>query len=215
MNRLSCDGISSAAEHLEFRNRLKWCGIFLGLFLLVRPFSAHAGAPTEQLRSTVDRVLEILQDPNLKGEAKQKERREQLRRTIIPRFDFTEMAKRSLGAEWRRRTLSEQGEFVNLFTEILQNNYVATIESYEGEKIKYLRETQDQDIAEVQTTITTSKGDTYSLNYRLHLVGNNWKVYDVVIENVSIVNNFRSQFNRVITNSSYQELVRILKEKKP
>ena len=175
--------------------------------------AAHAGAPTEQVRSTVDQVLVILQDPSLKPESKQKERREQLRRVIFARFDFAEMARRSLGAEWRRRTAAEQQEFIKIFTDLLQDTYIGTIESYNGDKVGYNRELQDQENAEVQTTLTT-KGDTsYSINYRLRLAGNDWKVYDVVIENISIVNNYRSQFHRLITKSSYEELVRNMKEK--
>ena len=172
-----------------------------------------AGVPTEQVRSTVDQVIAILQDPSLKTESKQKDRREQLRRVIFARFDFAEMARRSLGPEWRRRTAAEQQEFVNIFTDLLQDNYIGTIESYSGDKVAYNRELQDQGGAEVQTTLTTKGEAAYSINYRLRLVGNDWKVYDVVIENISVVNNYRSQFNRVISKSSYEELVRTMKEK--
>jgi phospholipid transport system substrate-binding protein len=175
--------------------------------------AASAGAPTEQLRGTVDRVLAILQDPSLKPQAKQNERRGQLRQVIFARFDFPEMAQRSLGTEWRRRAPAEQQEFTRLFTDLLRDNYVGTIESYNGDKVSYNRENQDQNTAEVQTMLTTSNGNSYSLNYRLHLVGKDWKVYDVVIEGISLVNNYRSQFNRFLAKSSYEDLVRTLKEK--
>jgi phospholipid transport system substrate-binding protein len=169
--------------------------------------------PTEQVRSTVDQVIAILQDPSLKTESKQKDRREQLRRVIFARFDFAEMARRSLGAEWRRRTPAEQQEFVVVFTDLLQDTYIGTIESYNGDKVGYNRELQENDNAEVQTTLTTRGDAVYSINYRLRLVDKDWKVYDVIIENISVVNNYRSQFARVITKSSYQELVRSMKEK--
>ena len=175
--------------------------------------TAGAGVPTDQVRSTVDQVLAILQEPSLKGESKQKERRDQLRSVIFARFDFSEMARRSLGPEWRRRSPAEQQEFVNLFTDLLQESYIGTIESYNGDKVVYNRELQDQDNAEVQTTLTTRSEAAYSINYRLRLVGQDWKVYDVVIENISLVNNYRSQFTRVIGRSSYEELVRAMKEK--
>jgi phospholipid transport system substrate-binding protein len=175
--------------------------------------AASAGAPTEQLRGTVDRVLAILQDPSLKPQAKQNERRGQLRQVIFARFDFPEMAQRSLGAEWRRRTPAEQQEFTRLFTDLLRDNYVGTIESYNGEKVGYNRESQDQNTAEVQTVLTASNSTNYSLNYRLHLVGKDWKVYDVVIEGISLVNNYRAQFSRFLAKSSYEDLVRTLKEK--
>jgi phospholipid transport system substrate-binding protein len=175
--------------------------------------TANAGAPTDQVRSTVDQVLAILQDPSLKTESKEKERRDQLRRVIFARFDFTEMARRSLGPEWRRRSPAEQQEFVAVFTDLLQDNYIGAIESYSGDQVSYNREIQDKDNAEVQTTLTTKGEASFSINYRLHLVGKDWKVYDVVIENISVVNNYRSQFSRVISRSSYGELVRAMKEK--
>ena len=100
-----------------------------------------------------------------------------------------------------------------LFTDLLQDNYIGTIESYSGDKVGYNREIQDKDNAEVQTTLTTRGEAAYSINYRLRLVGKDWKVYDVIIENISVVNNYRSQFSRVISKSSYEELVRTMKEK--
>ena len=178
--------------------------IIIGLAAIFHATAANAGVPTEQVRSTVDQVIAILQDSSLKPENKQKERREQLRRVIFARFDFAEMARRSLGPEWRRRTAAEQQEFINIFTDLLQDNYIGTIESYSGDKVAYNRELQDQGGAEVQTTLTTKGEAAYSINYRLRLVGNDWKVYDVVIENISVVNNYRSQFNRVISKSSYE-----------
>jgi phospholipid transport system substrate-binding protein len=193
------------------KNFLKITLIILGLSGLFHP-AANAGVPTDQVRSTIDQVLAILQNPSLKPESKQKERREQLQRAIFARFDFAEMARRSLGPEWGRRTPAEQQEFIAIFTDLLRDNYLGTIESYNGEKVAYTRELQDQDNAEVQTTLT-AKDAAYSINYRLRLVGNDWKVYDVVIENISLVNNYRSQFNRVISRSSYQDLVRSMKEK--
>lgn len=185
----------------------------IGLAVFLYAVAAHAGVATEQVRSTVDQVIAILQDQSLKTESKQNERREQLRRVILARFDFPEMARRSLGPEWRRRTPAEQQEFVSLFTDLLQESYIGTIEAYNGDKVLYNRELQDQDNAEVQTTLTTRREDSYSINYRLRLVAKDWKVYDVVIENISVINNYRSQFSRVLGRSSYEELVRNLKEK--
>ena len=174
---------------------------------------ADAGEPTDQVRSTINQVLAILQDPSLKPESKQKERRDKLRQVIFARFDFNEMARRSLGPEWRRRSPAEQKEFVAIFTDLLQDNYIGTIESYNGDQVSYNREILDKDNAEVQTTLSTKGEASYSINYRLHLVGKDWKVYDVVIENISVVNNYRSQFSRVISRSSYEDLVRAMKEK--
>jgi len=194
-------------------NLFKTILIVIGLAAIFYATAANAGVPTDQIRVTVDQVIAILADPSLKTESKQKERREQLRRVIFARFDFAEMARRSLGPEWRRRTPAEQQEFINLFTDLLQDSYIGTIESYSGDKVGYNRELQEKDNAEVQTTLTTKRDAAYSINYRLRLVDKDWKVYDVVIENISVVNNYRSQFNRVITKSSYEELVRSMKEK--
>ncbi len=188
--------------------------VIVGLAAGLYATAANAGVPTEQVRGTVDQVIAILADPSLKTESKQKERRDQLRRVIFARFDFAEMARRSLGPEWRRRTATEQQEFVILFTDLLQDSYIGTIESYSGDKVGYTRELQEKDNAEVQTTLTTKGESAYSINYRLRLVDKDWKVYNVVIENISVVNNYRSQFSRVISKSSYEELVRAMKEKK-
>ena len=172
-----------------------------------------AGVPTDQIKATVDRALVVLKNPRLKPAAKTRERRDQLRQILFGRFDFTEMAKRALGANWRRRTPKEQEEFVRLFTEILERAYADTIESYTDEQIVYVGEKLDGTYADVISKILTSKGEEFSINYKAHLNGAEWRVYDVVVENISMVNNFRSQFNRVIGNSSYEELIRRLRDK--
>lgn len=192
------------------RTSLAFCLLF---FYLVIPSPSRAGAPTDQVRTTVDRALAILKNPRLKPEAKTKERRDQLRQVITSRFDFTEMAKRSLGSHWRRRTPEEQREFVRLFTDLLERAYIGRIESYNDEKFIYLRENLDKNFAEVESRIVTGKGEDFSLNYKVHLADGEWRIYDIVVENISLVNNYRSQFNRIITNSSYEELVRRMIEK--
>jgi len=174
---------------------------------------ARAGLPTDQIKATVDKALVVLRDPRLKPPAKQTERREQLKQVLFSRFNFAEMAKRSLGPTWNRRTPQEQEEFVRLFTEVLERAYAEIIETYLNEKIVYLNEKIDAGYADVNSKVVTTKGEEYSINYRAQLVGNEWKVYDVVAENISLVNNYRSQFNRVITKSSYEELVRRLRDK--
>src|ERR1051325_3461327 len=184
-------------------------------WFLAFAFTSAQAAPvaTEQIRTTVDQALLVLRDPNLRTTGKLKERREQLRQILFARFDFNEMAKRALGTEWRRRSPAEQEEFTRLFTELLERSYTETIESYSNEKIVYLNEKQDRGFANVSSKILTSKGQEYSIEYKAHLVENDWKVYDVVVENISMVNNFRSQFSRVLNTSSYEELLRRLKAK--
>jgi phospholipid transport system substrate-binding protein len=187
--------------------------IALAVWLLMQPVSAAAAASGDRIRETVDKLLTILRDPQLKGESKKTERRQKLREVIGQRFDFTEMAKRSLGSEWRRRSPEEQKEFVRLFTELLEQAYLDKIESYNGEKVQYLKEREDKDNAEVATKIIDNKGQEFSVNYRLHNVNGDWKVYDVVIEDISLVNNYRAQFNRVLAKGSFEELLTRMKEK--
>jgi phospholipid transport system substrate-binding protein len=194
-------------------NRLKFKIVVLTLLAFFVSTQAQAGVPTEQIKATVDRAVMVLKDPRLKPPAKLQERREQLRKVLFARFDFTEMAKRALGADWRRRTPQEQQEFVRLFSELLERAYAEIIESYSDEKIIYLNERVDGSYADVASKIQTSRGEEYSINYKVHLVSNEWKVYDVVAENISLVNNYRSQFSRVIAKSSYEELLRRLRDK--
>jgi phospholipid transport system substrate-binding protein len=185
----------------------------IAMLILLTPVGLIAGVPTEQVRQTADRVLSVLQDSRLKSADKQKERREQIRQIIVSRFDFAEMAKRSLGSNWQKGSSDEQQQFVELFTDLLEKSYADQIESYDGEKIVYGRENVSQDHADVDTKIVTKKGEQISVNYKLRSAGGDWKVYDVVIENISLVNNFRSQFNRILANGSFAELLKRLQSK--
>jgi phospholipid transport system substrate-binding protein len=189
---------------------LGWLAVMVCLLF---PAGLHAGVPTDQVRSTVDQVLEILNNPKPASPAAKQERRNRLRQVIYPRFDFVEMARRSLGPSWRRITPSEQQEFVRLFTQLLEESYINNIEAYNGENILYSGETQEQDYAEVKTKIATKQGEQIAVDYRLHKVAGDWQVYDVVIENVSLVNNYRSQFSRLLVKSPFPELLDRIQEK--
>jgi phospholipid transport system substrate-binding protein len=194
---------------------MKTLTVALGmLLLLMESVWAAAGVPGDQVRQTADKFLAILKDPELKGESKKSERRDKLKEVLYQRFDFTEMAKRSLGSEWRRRSPEEQKEFVKLFTDLLERAYLDKIESYNGENFQYLKEREDDNnYAQVDTKIVDKKGQEFSVNYQLYNMKGDWKVYDVVIENVSLVNNYRSQFNRVLATSSFEALVNRMKGK--
>jgi phospholipid transport system substrate-binding protein len=195
--------------YLHLNRKLLWAlCVSLGAFL-TQPGSVSAGAPTEQIQSAVERVTTILKDPKLQAEAKRKE----LKDAVYPKFDFTEMARRSLGSHWQRRSPEEQREFVRLFTELVENAYMTNLDGYQGEKVVIGGERQDKEFAEVDTKIITKKGEEFAVNYKLRQAGNDWKIYDVVIENISIVNNYRSQFNRVIAQSSFDDLFRKMKDK--
>jgi phospholipid transport system substrate-binding protein len=182
-------------------------------FLFLYPLNAFAGGPTLQIKSTVDQVIQILTNPQLQGEGKRQERRKKLREAIFVRFDFQEMAQRSLGAHWQHRTPEEQKEFIKVFSDLLEQTYVDKIESYNNEKFIYTNERIDGPYAEVGSKMRNAKGEEFSINYKLHRAGEDWRVYDLVIENVSLVNNYRSQFNRILTNSTYDELISKIKAK--
>jgi phospholipid transport system substrate-binding protein len=137
------------------------------------------------------------------------EKRKLLRDAIFPRFDFQEMAKRSLGAEWRSRSFQDQTEFVKLFADFLEKTYVGKIASYSN----YTGESIDEPYAEVHSKLLTAKGEEIKINYMLHQVKSEWKVYDLVVGDVSLVKNYSSQFSRVISKSSYEELVRRITQK--
>ena len=185
----------------------------LWAFLLFLPFNAYAESPTVEVKSTVDQVIQILTDPQFRGESKKQERRKRLRDAIFVRFDFQEMAQRSLGAHWQRRTPEEQTQFIKVFSDLLEQTYVDKIESYNNEKFIYANERIDGSYAEVSSRMRTSKGEEFTINYKLHRVGEDWRVYDLVIENVSLINNYRSQFNRILTGSTYDELISRIKAK--
>jgi phospholipid transport system substrate-binding protein len=190
-----------------------WFSLVLGILMLLSAGPGVAGQATDQLKQSVDKVLAVLNDPTLKGTAKAQERRQQVKEIIYSRFDFSEMAKRSLGPHWQKRSPEEQKQFVQLFTSLLEHVYLSNIESYSGEKVRFVNERQDGDFAEVNTKIINNKGEEFSLDYRLRNTNGHWNVIDVVIENISLVNNYRAQFNRVLARSSYGELVEIMKQK--
>jgi phospholipid transport system substrate-binding protein len=183
------------------------------LLLLALTASTHAAGPAQEIQAGIEKVIAILKDPALKPESKRAERLDQLRTVVYSKFDFAEMAKRSLGAQWQRRSADEQREFVKLFTELMENGYASNLEGYDGEKVIVAGEKQDGEFAEVDTKVISKKGEEIVINYKLRQTGGNWKVYDVVIENISLVSNYRSQFNRVIAQSSFDELMRRMRNK--
>jgi phospholipid transport system substrate-binding protein len=174
---------------------------------------AAAGAPSDQLKTQIDRVLKTLEDPELKKEGKSKDRRIAVRRIANDIFDFSETARRSLGRHWQTRTPAERDEFVLLFGDLLERSYISRVELYGGEKIQYLGDSTEGDQAKVQTKLLTKSGSAIPIEYRMHRKGERWLVYDVVIEGVSLIANYRSQFNKIIQTSSYKELVRKMKTK--
>ena len=177
--------------------------------------SAWAGAPTEQLRARVDRVLAVLEDPALKQEARAADRRAAIRAIANELFDFRELSQRTLARHWQGRTAAEREEFVTLFADLLERSYIDKIETYSGgERIQYVGESLDGEQAVVRTKLVTKTGTEIPLDYRMHRTGDRWLVYDVTIEGVSLVANYRTQFNRIIQQSSFKDLLARLAAKK-
>ena len=179
--------------------------------LLMAWSQAWAGAPTDQLKTSVDQVIRILEDSTLKSESKTRERRVAIRKQADNIFDFEETAKRALGLHWQSLSVQDKQEFVSLFADLLERSYLAKIERYSGEKTTYAGDSIDGDLATVKTRFIAKQGTEVPVDYRMLHRGDRWLVYDVVVEGVSLVNNYRSQFNKIIQTASYQELVAKMK----
>ena len=174
---------------------------------------AVAGPVSEQLKETIDRVVKLLEDPALKGPERTAERRAAVTKIAQEIFDFPEVGRRSLGRHWQPLTDKQREEFTALFADLLERSYVSKIEVYSGEKITYASERIDGDTATVATRIATKSGAEVPIDYRMLRKGTRWLVYDVNIEGVSLVSNYRTQFNKIIQTSSFDDLIQKLKTK--
>ncbi len=171
-----------------------------------------AASPTEAVKETVDKVLVVLRNHELKKPARESERRAKLEEIIGRRFDYTEMAKRTLASQWKQLTPDQQQEFVNLFQQFLANSYAGNVDGYSGEKVEYLNERERGNFAEVQTKVVSPKVQI-PLDYRLLKKNGEWRVYDVIIDGVSLMKNYRGQFSRIINSSSFEGLLDKLRSK--
>ena len=181
--------------------------VVAALTLLAGP--AWAG-PTEQLREYTDQVIKVLDDPALaRGD-----RRAAIRKIAHEAFDVNETARRVLARHWQARTPAERDEFTQLFADLLERTYIARLDEYGGERIRYVGESIDGELATVRARIVTRAGVEVPVESRMVRRGERWLIYDVLIENVSLVSNYRSQFDRIVRSSSYEELVRRLKQKR-
>jgi phospholipid transport system substrate-binding protein len=183
----------------------------LVLTLSIFTVSVAWATPTEDVKKTVDEVVHIVSDKEMKKN--DTKRRQALKKAISGIFDYSEMAKRSLGKHWNTRTAAEKKHFTELFATLLENSYAGKIESYNNEKIVYIKEIIEDDYAEIKSKVVTAARDEFTLDYRLFKQNGKWMVYDVVIEGVSLVSNYRSQFNKIITSSGYDKLVKKLQSK--
>lgn len=168
----------------------------------------------EAVRETVSRILRILQDSSLKNPAKHAQRRRMLEEIAADRFDYPEMSKRVLGSYWKPLTEAQRNEFVEAYKSFLSEKYAGRIEDYTGQEqeVRYLTERIEGSYAEVRTELRSDK-TTLPMDYRLLVKVGRWSAYDIIIDGVSLVSNYRSQFQKIIRESSYEELVKKLRER--
>ena len=211
-------GARSGGLHWAMPKRWTAATFFALLLLTAGLASApavSAGAPTDQLRDGIERIFKILGDPELSGEARAAERRAAVSRIASELFDFTEMAKRTLGPYWDERTPAERQDFVRLFTGLIQRAYFSKIDEHGSEKTVFRSERVDGANAVVGTTLLLARGATMPLEYAMHRTSGRWRIYDLSIDGVSLMANYRSQFGRIIRTSSYADLVTRLKSQRP
>ena len=192
-----------------------WVGLVFLLVLFGVPFvgaAQAAGTATDAMRSTINDVIRIVEDQDLKKPTRSIERRKMLEKVVGDRFSYEEMAKRSLGAQWPKLTDKERQEFVDLFTSLLTATYAQKVEGYTGEQVHYLSERLDGGYAEVKTKVASAKLEV-PLDYRLLTKNGDWRVYDVVVDNVSLVSNYRGQFTKILRTSSFQDLIEAIRKK--
>ncbi len=186
----------------------------LAMWLLLAAGGVSGGTPTEVVQTATEQLIEVLHDTSLAGQSGATERRRaEIQRIAEGLFDFREMSRRALALHWRDRTPQEQTEFVTLFKQLLNRSYLGKLENYGGEQIVYLGESVDGEFATVRSKIVTGRGSEIPVDYRLHLVGSRWVVYDVAVSGVSFVNNYRGQFDKIIRTSSFQNLIHELRLK--
>jgi phospholipid transport system substrate-binding protein len=185
--------------------------VFFLIFTLTVP--ARADGPMERIKETTDKIIAILSDPDLKAPDKAEEKRRRLRQVVDERFDWEEFARRAMGKHWRKRTEEEKREFIPLFADLVERTYMDKVEDYSGEKVAYVSERTKKNYGLVKAVVVTNDRREIDVDYRLKNKRNDWYVYDVVVVGVSLVKSYRVQFNEIIMQSSYEELVKRLKDK--
>ncbi|MBI4587660.1 MAG: ABC transporter substrate-binding protein [Candidatus Rokubacteria bacterium] len=189
--------------------------LILGLAgsLLILPLAAEAGAPTDQLRAASEKVIRILDDPALKSDGKALERQAGVRAAVADLFDFNELSRRALGRHWRPLSEAEREEFVLLFRTLLERTYLPRIRLYQGERVRFVGESVDGDAAAVQARVLNRRDQEVPVIFRLNRRGEHWLIFDVSVEGISLVSNYRAQFDQIIQRASYQGLVTRIRQK--
>ena len=182
------------------------------LLATLLPSTATAATATEAMKGSIDQLVRVLEDQQLKEADRATERRQQLQKIFNDRFSYEEMSKRSLGAHWNSLNEAQRQQFVDLFRQLLARSYTGTIEGYSGERFQYLSEQNEGDYAEVRSKLISRKGEI-PINYRLLNKSGEWRVYDIVVDGISMVSNYRAQFTKIIRTSSYEGLVEKLQNK--
>jgi phospholipid transport system substrate-binding protein len=174
---------------------------------------AWAGEPADQLSAQIALVLKVVDDPELRKPGREQERRQALLGVAREILDIEEFSRRTLGRHWEARTAAEREEFMQLFGDLLERLYIGKLETYSDEKIMFLGDTTEGDLATVQTKIVTKQGTEIPVEYRMLRRGDRWRACDVVIGGISLVANYRAQFDKIIRRTSYQQLVKQVREK--
>ena len=185
--------------------------VFFLIFTLTDP--ARADGPMERIKETTDKIIAILSDPDLKAPDMAEEKRRRLRQVVDERFDWEEFSRRSLAKHWKKRTEEEKREFVPLFGKLVERTYMDKVEDYSGEKVRYKGESVKGKYGLVKAVVVTNDRREIDVDYRLKYKRSDWYVYDVKVVGVSLVKSYRVQFNEIIMQSSYEELVKRLKDK--
>ena len=187
--------------------------IFFVVSIFLPADNCSASPVQDQLQGTISKIMEILRNPAFKGDASIKQRRENLRKAVYERFSFEKMSQLSLGKYWKDRSDAEKIEFIELFGRLLEETYISKIEGYTNEKVEYLKEVITDKKAQVNTRIITEKIEI-PIDYRLYQEKDgSWMVYDLIIEGVSLVGNYRSQFDEILQKNNYKKLIEELKKK--
>lgn len=190
----------------------KLCVLVLILILVHVPVSAHAGVPSETVKGHVDKVLDVLRDQSLKGGSREKAKKDKLRALSGKMFDYPELSRRTLGQNWNKFTTEQQQEFIELYKSILEGAYIDKLIAYTDEKIIFTKENPlSEKTVEVQTTVVTKKADI-PIYYRVIQKSGEWRIYDVIVEGVSLVSNYRSQFAQILGNKSPEGLLDTLRK---
>ncbi len=180
---------------------------------LIFPLSADAGGALDSVKSNADNVLDVLRDPSLKSESARKIKKNKIRAIAQKMFDFTELSKRTLAQNWGKFSPEQQKEFIDLYTSLLEDTYADKIMAYTDEKIVFTNEvTLTEKTVEVRSTVLRKTSEV-PINYRVILKDDGWRVYDVVIEGVSLINNYRTQFREILTNKPPATLLESIRKK--